>query len=604
MSTKLCRKTLKSTESHSERSEESALNGKILRFAQDDRQSFPTKPSVHSARLTRLAADGTSASGAMHRKCHPLRHFCCLLSLGVMQLLGMAAPLPAEHPALVPLPVKVEWTDGTCTLPADTKIVYAGEAAKAEAEMLASMLRPATGFSLPVQPIMPRVAGKVDNTILLSLATDLEPALGKEGYRLDAWPIGVVQISAATPAGLFYGGQTLRQLLPQAIVHDSKQSDVKWEFPCCKIEDRPRLAWRGMLFDVCRHFFDKEQVKRYIDLLALHKINVLHWHLTEDQGWRIEIKKYPKLTEIGGWRDETMGDGKRYGGFYTQDDIREVVAYAATRHITVVPEIEMPGHAMAALTAYPGLSCTGGPFKVRTQWGIEKDVYCAGNDETFALLEGVLDEVLALFPSTFIHIGGDECPKDRWKACPKCQARIKAEGLKDEHELQSYVIRRIEKYLDSKGRRLIGWDEILEGGLPPKATVMSWRGMKGAIEAATSGHDYVATPTSHCYLDYKPKDISLEKAYSLEPVPKELTPGQAAHCIGVQGNMWTEHVPTPAILDRQVWPRLCALAEVGWTPAEQRNWSDFRARMELHAKRLATAGVQGNIVEQVEREKK
>ena len=277
-----------------------------------------------------------------------------------------------------------------------------------------------------------------------------------------------INIAAAAPAGLFYGGQTLRQLLAAADVAQSKEAGATCQVPCCHIEDQPRFPWRGLLLDESRHFFGKEFVKQTIDRLAAYKLNTLHWHLTDDQGWRIEIKKYPLLTGIGAWRDQTERDGKRYGGFYTQDEIREIVAYAAQRHVTIVPEIEMPGHSLAALASYPQFSCRGGPLKVLTVFGISQDVYCAGNDATFAFLDDVLDEVIGLFPSTFIHVGGDECPKDRWKKCPKCQARIKAEGLKNEDELQSYFIRRIEEHVASKGRRLIGWDEILEGGLRPR----------------------------------------------------------------------------------------------------------------------------------------
>ncbi len=518
-----------------------------------------------------------------------------LLVATLMTLATQAFAAEPEPAALVPRPVKVEWLKGQVQLDSDTKIVFFDEAAKGEAEMLASLLRPATGLPLPVLPSLKDIS--LDHFIELSLDTTLETSLGKEGYRLDVLltPYIHIRITAATTAGLFYGGQTLRQLLPAAVYAKTAQAGVKWQVPCCRIEDRPRFPWRGLLLDEGRHFFGQQFVKHCIDLLAAHKMNTLHWHLTEDQGWRIEIKKYPRLTEIGAWRDQTEGDGRHYGGFYTQDEIREIVAYAARRHVTIVPEIEMPGHSLAALASYPQFSCTGGPFKVRTTWGIEENVYCAGNDATFAFLGDVLDEVMGLFPSTFIHIGGDECPKTRWKACPKCQARIKAEGLKNEHELQSYFIRRIEDHLASKGRRLIGWDEILEGGLPPKATVMSWRGMGGAIAAAESGHDYVATPTSHCYLDYSIKQISLEKAYSFEPLPEKLAAAQRAHCLGVQGNIWTEHTPTPADVDRQVWPRLCALAEVGWTPKEIRNSPDFLARMESQIARLNQLGVKVKI---------
>ena len=409
-----------------------------------------------------------------------------------------------------------------------------------------------------------------------------------EAYRLEIDSDGIT-IAAADPCGVFRGTQTLLQVL-----HSCAASG---QLPGVQIEDAPRYRWRGMLLDCGRHFMTKEFIKRYIDLLAFHKLNVLHWHLTEDQGWRIEIRKHPKLTEIGAWRG--TGD-ERYGGFYTQDDVREIVAYAADRYITVVPEIEMPGHSQAALAAYPELSCTGGPFEVSTRWGVHKEVYCAGNEQTFALLEDVLSEVVELFPSEFIHIGGDECPKDRWKACPKCQARIAAEGLEDEHELQSYFIRRIEKFLASKGKRLVGWDEILEGGLPPNATVQSWRGMKGAIAAATTGHDVVSSPTSHCYLDYAqerlPSEptwmgfIDLQTCYAFEPTPAELTPEQARHVLGLEGNMWTEHAPQQRI-DWQVFPRLCALAEVGWSAKASRDWDSFCNRMTQHYRRLDQLGV-------------
>jgi hexosaminidase len=332
----------------------------------------------------------------------------------------------------------------------------------------------------------------------------------------------------------------------------------------------------------------KEFVKTYIDLIAGYKMNTFHWHLTEDQGWRIEIKKYPKLTDVGAWR---MEKGERYGGYYTQDDIREVVEYAQSRYITVVPEIEMPGHSMAALTAYPELSCTGGPFTVRTKWGIADDVYCAGNEQVFEFLEDVLAEVFELFPGSYIHIGGDECPKIRWRSCPKCRERIRAEGLQDEHELQSYVIKRMERFLSAHGKRLIGWDEILDGGLAPGAMVMSWRGMKGGIAAAQAGHDVIMTPTSHCYLDYpQTRDpgrtppehhwyLPLETVYDFEPIPPDIKPDNAHHILGSQGNVWTEFMETTEHVEEMVLPRICALAEVVWSQKEQRNWNDFQTRL-------------------------
>jgi hexosaminidase len=368
-----------------------------------------------------------------------------------------------------------------------------------------------------------------------------------------------------------------------------------------------------MLLDCGRHFMTKDFVKRYIDLLAYHKLNVLHWHLTEDQGWRIEIKKYPRLTAEGAWRPATRADEQPrddrgcYGGFYSQDDIREVVAYAASRYVTIVPEIELPGHCLAALAAYPELSCTGGPLAVATQWGIYDDVYCAGNDRVFEFLDDVLTEVVALFPAPYIHVGGDEVPKTRWQACPKCQARMKAEHLADERELQSYFIRRVEQMLTKRGRRLIGWDEILEGGLPPRATVQSWRGMDGALAAARAGHDVISSPTSHCYIDYPQgpdptmptwmKQITLETIYSFEPTATELTAEQARHVLGAEANLWTEYAPQPHV-DHQAFPRLCALAELTWSPAEKRDFGDFSRRMGVHYQRLDALGVEYYVAPQ------
>ena len=381
------------------------------------------------------------------------------------------------------------------------------------------------------------------------------------------------------------------------------------------IEDRPRFGWRGGMLDCSRHFFPKDFVKRWIDILAMHKLNVFHWHLTDDQGWRIEIKKYPRLTEVGAWRvdredqhwnardPQKPGEAATYGGFYTQEDIREIVAYAASRYITVVPEIEMPGHAKAALTAYPELSCTGGPFTVPPggYWPIT-DVFCPGNDGTFTFLENVLAEVVALFPGPFVHIGGDEVDKAEWTRCPKCLARMKAEKLGDEKELQSYFIRRIEKVLNAKGKRLIGWDEILEGGLAPQATVMSWRGTEGGVAAAKAGHDVVMSPTSHCYIDYyqgspayEPPGIGgylpLSKVYEFEPVPDVLTEAEAKHVLGGQVNLWTEYVSDGRHAEYMALPRLAALAEAVWSPKTRRDWEDFAGRIRALLARYDAAGL-------------
>ncbi len=494
----------------------------------------------------------------------------------------------AESLHIVPRPAQVEAGAGAFRITPTTSIVVVpgSPELRTVGAYLAEGLRQSAGYGLAVT--VGDGESVPDGAILLT-TEGARGSMGDEGYALTVEAARVV-VRAPTAGGLFYGVQTIRQLV-------SPGESAARSIPCVRVVDAPRYRWRGMLLDCCRHFMTKAFVKRYIDLLAYHKMNVLHWHLTEDQGWRIEIKKYPKLTEIGAWRG--AGDAK-HGGFYSRGDIKEIVAYAASRHVTVVPEIEMPGHALAALASYAELSCTGGPFEVGTRWGVYGDVYCAGNDKTFAFLEDVLSEVLELFPSPFIHIGGDECPKDRWKTCPRCQARIEAEGLADEHELQSYFIRRIEKFLNGKGRRLIGWDEILEGGLAPNATVQSWRGLGGAVAAARAGHDVISSPTSHCYLDYaqvrhptEPTQmgfINLETVYGFEPMPAELTPEEARHVLGAEGNIWTEHAPQERV-DHQVFPRLCALAEVMWSPAEARDWDDFRTRMNTHYRRLDSLGV-------------
>ncbi len=429
-------------------------------------------------------------------------------------------------------------------------------------------------------------------SIRLALIDDAATT-GEAGYRLGVAANGV-HIEAASAAGLFYGVQTLLQLLPTGAVSRSPVS-----IPAVQINDRPRFGWRGMHLDVGRHIYPVEFIKKYIDLLAVHKMNVFHWHLVEDQGWRIEIKRYPRLAEIGGFRIEK--DGRRYGGFYTQDEIREVVAYASERFIEVVPEIELPGHCMASLAAYPEYSCTGGPFEVGNYWGIYDDVYCAGKEATFEFLENILSEVIELFPSEFIHIGGDECPKKRWTDCPDCQRRISEEDLKDEHQLQSYFVGRIEKFLASKGRRLVGWDEILEGGLPPDATVMSWRGIKGGVEAARAGHDVVMSPTSHCYFDYYQAEedsswgvgeyLPLEKVYSFDPVPAELTPDEALHILGGQGNVWTERMPDENRVGYMALPRMCAMAEALWSMPEVKDVQGFLKRLSTHYRRLDRIGV-------------
>ncbi len=405
----------------------------------------------------------------------------------------------------------------------------------------------------------------------------IQPGLVDESYRLVISSEGM-QLTAHSRSGLFRGTQTVQQLL------DAEGDSI----PCGVIEDYPGFGWRGMLMDCARHFMPMDVIKETIDQLAYHKFNVLHWHLTEDQGWRLEVPGYPRLTEVAAWR--TQWDGTRYGGYYTSEEVREIVAYAAERFITVVPEIELPGHSVAAIAAYPELSCKGLPLEVETQWGVFKDVYCAGNEQTFKFLEDVLTHAMDLFPSLYIHIGGDECPKDRWRACPKCQQRIADESLDGEHELQSWFIRRIEKFLMSKNRRLIGWDEILEGGLAPAATVQSWRGVRGAIAAARQGHDAIVSPTSHCYFDYDVATLDIRQVYTFNPRPEKLSEEENNHILGGEMNLWSEYIP-PERLPKMVFPRMTAMAECLWTDNEQRSFPEFLERLHPHVKVLKAAGV-------------
>ncbi len=506
--------------------------------------------------------------------------------------------------ALIPIPEKLTSRSGAFILTAATQVTTPDEL-RAQAELLRDHLRPATGLSLAI-------AGSAGGP-RISLAIDESLArLGDEGYRLAVTP-EEVSIRASAAAGIRHASQTLRQLLPPAIFRRAPVSGVAWTIPAVEIEDRPRFGWRGSHLDVGRHFMPKEFVLKHLDLLALHKLNVFHWHLTEDQGWRVEIKKYPKLTQVGAWRKDSMTaprthdpakrkfSGKPHGGFYTQEDVREVVRYAAERGITVLPEIEMPGHAMAAIAAYPELGNTGKPIDVLTYWGVTDHVLGVG-DNVLRFFEDVFDEVLELFPSKFIHVGGDECPKTEWRRTPAAQARMKAEGLKDEDELQSWFIRHFDVWLAKRGRRLVGWDEILEGGLAPGATVMSWRGEQGGIAAARAGHDVVMAPNKPTYLDHSPTELleeppgignhnSLEDIYAYEPVPKELNGDGAKHVLGAQGQLWTEYMPDPKRVEYMAWPRLIALAEVLWSPRETRDLATFKLRLETHLERLAILDV-------------
>jgi hexosaminidase len=527
--------------------------------------------------------------------------------------LSFVSPVSAAEPttlSLIPVPAKVTVKEGTFTLGPTTRI-QAPAALKGVADRLRDDLRPATGFPLTVG------GGGGASRIALALDPKLKATLGEEGYRLKV-SAREVSVRAAAPAGVYYGLQTFKQLLPADIFRKAVAKDVAWKAPAVEIEDQPRFAWRGSHMDAARHFMPKETVLKHIDLLALHKLNVFHWHLTEDQGWRIEIKKYPRLTEVGAWRkDSALGPpppknkenkrdwkflGRPHGGFYTQDDVREVVAYAAERFVTVVPEIEMPGHARAAVAAYPELgNVPGRQLEVATHWGIFKEVYNV-EDKTLAFLKDVLDEVLALFPSKFIHIGGDECLKDEWKASPAAQAKMKSLGLKNEEELQSWFVKQMDTYLTGKGRRLIGWDEILEGGLAPGATVMSWRGEKGGITAARAGHDVVMAPEKPVYFDHyqskgplEPAAIGghnpIEDVYAYEPVPKELGEKEAKHVLGAQAQLWTEYMPNGKHLEYMAWPRLSALSEVVWSPKEARDLAGFKARLTPHLARLKTLDV-------------
>jgi hexosaminidase len=495
---------------------------------------------------------------------------------------------------VVPLPQKVNVTqEGTFKLNRNTLVAYPGsnDLLKRNAAFLSEYIDQSTGYAPEVRAIVE--GEEVKNAITLAINPDIA---NKEGYTLTTTPQGIT-IEGQTENGVFYGIQTLRKAIP------AEAQGANILLPLGTVEDEPRFSYRGMHLDVGRHFFPAEFIKKYIDLLALHNMNTFHWHLTEDQGWRIEIKQYPKLTEVGSTRSCTVighnsgeYDGTPYGGFYTQDEARDIVKYAAERYITVIPEVDLPGHMLAALTAYPELGCTGGPYEVATKWGVFDDVLCLGNDRTMRFLEDVMDEIAGIFPSTYIHIGGDEAPRNRWKACPKCQARIKAEGLKADHEhkaedrLQTWCMARIEKHLNSKGRQIIGWDEILEGDIAPNAIVMSWRGSAGGIKAAQMGHDVIMTPNTHCYFDYyqttdtknEPPAIGgyvpIEKVYELEPTAS-LTEEQAKHILGAQANVWTEYIPTTRQVEYMALPRMAALAEVQWTRPEKKDYEDFATRL-------------------------
>jgi hexosaminidase len=492
---------------------------------------------------------------------------------------------------IIPVPAQMRRKEEAFAITPST-VILADAPNQQNALYLRDLLAPPTGFDLPVRSD----TSASGSAIQLKCGGDRE-MLGHEGYALDISPDAVC-IKAPEPGGVFYGIQTLRQLLPITIERRAPVPEIPWQVPCVAIQDHPRFKWRGYMLDEGRHFQGKETVLRALDLMALQKLNVFHWHLTEDQGWRIEIKAYPKLTQIGSVRQGTARgfigkhDGMPHGGFYTQDDIQEIVAYAAQRHITIVPEIEMPGHSKAALAAYPELGCTGGPFEVATHFGPKRDVFCVGNETVFTFLQNVLDEVMALFPAPFVHIGGDEVRKGRWKKCPDCQRRIVQEGLENEHALQMYFTNRIAVYLADHGRRLVGWNEILHDELHEGAVLQYWiRKRKKVIEAIRCGRDVIVSPYFQLYLDHSHNLTPLSKAYAFEPVFPGLSATEAEHVLGLEAPLWTEFVPNQARLDYQTYPRLTAFAETGWSQKEHKDYADFCRRLRVLLDRLDVMGV-------------
>lgn len=511
--------------------------------------------------------------------------------LSLLFLSGQLLLSAGNNISIIPKPVSLQRNPGSFIIDTQTSVQLdeKQEELKEAARFLANAVAKISAFHLQTNQA---------TTKIIALSLENLPSIGQEGYLLDVTP-EKINLRANTKIGIVYGLQSLLQLLPPV------RTNASLEIPCLSITDFPRFKWRGMHLDVSRHFFGPEVIKEYIDLMASYKLNVFHWHLVDDQGWRIEIKKYPKLTDIGAWRVDQnhlvwndrpqagKDENPTYGGYYTQEQIKDIIRYASERNITIVPEIEMPGHVASAIAAYPELSCTQKPQLPLTggNYTNMSSNYCAGNDDVFHFLEDVLTEVIDLFPSKYIHIGGDEVNKDPWKACDRCQARMRKENLKNENELQSYFIARIEKFIISKGRKLIGWDEILEGGLAPEATVMSWRGEAGGVEAAKMKHNVVMTPGTPCYFDHyqagpegEPAAIggfnTLKIVYDYEPIPSELSASEANYVLGAQANVWTEYISTTGHLEYMVLPRMLALAEVVWTPAENKDWTDFRVRLQ------------------------
>lgn len=532
-----------------------------------------------------------------------INHFALLLLFGcAVSCTQPENSISNESIGIIPLPSTYELKPGTFYITGQSSIGID----KSDPEMTAlanyfnEEISDATGFSLPVNN---------SGTIIFQLGEHKE--LGEEGYQLSISSDQLI-LSAYKHHGIFNGIQSVLQLLPPEIKSKTVQADATWSINCIEVTDKPQFAWRGLMLDVSRHFFTKQEVKKFIDQMAEYKYNVFHWHLTDDQGWRLEVKSLPRLTAIGAWRAPRVGnwwerepqlptDSLSYGGYYTTEDIREIVEYAQQRYVTIVPEIDIPGHSMAALSAYPEISCTGGPFHVNvgnTFYTKIENSLCAGNEQTFEVLDSVFAEVARLFPSPYIHIGGDECYKGFWEKCPKCKMRMQKEHLKNLEELQSYFVKRVAAMVQKRGKQVIGWDEILEGGLAPEAIVMSWRGMKGGIEAAKQGHSVIMTPTDHCYLDFYQGDptvepntysmLRLQDCYKYQLIPDSV---DASLIMGGQGNLWTESVPHYRQVEYMIWPRALAISETLWTDARLRNWKFFVNRVEQQFERFDRSGV-------------
>lgn len=537
-----------------------------------------------------------------------MKNKLCFVFIGILLASCAKNQLQLGQISVTPLPVELVEGELHFEINEDTKVFVENEQQAVIAKQFFNQFEKVSGWVPEVEQ------GTSKSDIVFST----DSSMGDEAYELSINKMNI-QIKAASGAGFFYALQSLKQLLPASFYSEKKQTNVVWGVPSVTIKDKPAFKWRGHMLDVSRHFFDKEKIKAVIDYMSEIKLNRFHWHLSDDQGWRLEIKKYPRLTEVGAWRvdynitDESIsnwwgrpvqkeGEKATYGGFYTQDDIKEIVAYAKERFVEIIPELDMPGHSLSTIASYPEVSCTGGPFYVGTGGVMKNNTLCPGKEVTFELVEGVLDEVADLFPFEYIHIGGDECNKESWKIDPDCQQRIKDENLADEKELQSYFVKRVEKMVNARGKNMIGWDEILEGGLAPNATVMSWRGEKGGIAAARTGHDVIMTPFKFCYLDLKQGDDDLEPnlgygnsflkdAYHYKVISDSLTQAQGKHVLGIQGNLWTESISDWGKLTYMTFPRLYAIAENGWTEEKSKNWNSFTNRLLDQFKRFDAQGV-------------